>query len=313
MKAAVIDAFGPAESLEIRDIEKPVPGQGQVLIQTCAASVNPIDWKIRQGMMSDRFGSDFPMVLGFDVSGEVAAVSDDVTGFSIGDPVYARSDNGPGNCYAEFVAVSASVVGARPASLSHAEAASIPLVGLTAFNGLRHCADLAPGQRLLVNGASGGVGTVAVQMGKAMGAHVTGVCSSPNADLVTELGADSVIDYTCSDPLAGGEQFDVIFDAVGTLELERAQSRLTGDGVYLTLVPGPGSEMFFPGRSERRAGGGYFVVWTPSGTDLDVLTAWIEAGELRPVIDSQFPLDDIRAAHLHSETERARGKIVLTI
>jgi NADPH:quinone reductase-like Zn-dependent oxidoreductase len=314
MKAAVIDAFGPSSSLEIRDVAKPEINADQVLVEVHAASVNPIDWKIRDGMMAARYGEEFPMVLGLDASGVVAEVGDSVTDFEVGDEVYARSDNGPGQCYAEYVALNPPhAVALKPASLSHVEAASVPLAALTPLYGLRDCAGLEAGQRILIIGASGGVGIFAVQIAKIMGAEVTGVCSTPNVDLVRELGADHVIDYTQEEVPQAGDDYDVIYDAVGAQTYESAKPALKADGIYLTLVPVPGIDFFIPGQTERERGKGYFVAWTPHASDLEILTGWIEAGKLRPVIDGEFPLDEIRAAHERSQTLRARGKIVIRV
>jgi NADPH:quinone reductase-like Zn-dependent oxidoreductase len=314
MKAAVIDAFGPSSSLEVRDIPKPEINVDQVLVEVHAASVNPIDWKIRDGLMAARYGEEFPMVLGLDASGVIAEVGDSVTDFRVGDEVYARSDNGPGKCYAEFVALNpAHAVAAKPNSLSHVEAASVPLAALTPLYGLRDCAGLEAGQRLLIIGASGGVGIFAVQIAKIMGADVTGVCSSANVDLVRELGADHVIDYTQEEVPRAGDDYDVIYDAVGAQTYESARPALKDDGIYLTLVPVPGIDFFIPGQTERERGKGYFVAWTPHARDLEVLTQWIEGGSLRPVIDSEYSLDEIRAAHERSQTLRAKGKIIVRV
>jgi len=313
MKAAVIDAFGPPSSLDVRDIPRPGITPEQILVEVHAASVNPIDWKIRNGLMAARYGEEFPMVLGLDASGVVAEVGASVTGFAVGDEVYARSDNGPGKCYAEFVALNPATVALKPAVLSHGEAAGVPLAALTPLYGLRDCGHVKPGDTVLVNGASGGVGVFAVQIAKAMGAHVTGVCSAKNLDLVRALGADAVIDYTTEDVLKDGDCYDVIYDAVGVLALAVALPALDTGGVYMTLVPVPGIDFFIPGQTTREAGKGYFVAWTPHATDLDLLSAWVMNGELKPVIDSEYALDDIRAAHEHSQTERAVGKIIIRV
>jgi NADPH:quinone reductase-like Zn-dependent oxidoreductase len=313
MKAAVIDEFGPLDNLHIAELPKPVPGPGQLLVQVHAAAVNPIDWKIRNGWMQQRFGDEFPMVLGFDASGVIVETGDDAGDFAKGDEVYTRSVSGPGGCYAEFVVVDASVTAPKPANFSHAEAAATPLAALTALNGLRDCGELQPGQHVLIVGASGGVGTYAVQIAKNIGAEVTATCSSGNVPLVRELGADHVMDYTRDDVLSMKESFDLVYDTVGALPYPQASSLLRGAGVYMTLVPVEGIEFFTVGQTARKAGGGYFLIWAPSRADLEVLTGWAEAGHLRSVIDSEFPLEGVRAAHERSETERARGKIIIRV
>jgi len=313
MKAAVIDQFGPSSELQIREIPVPEITDEQILVEVYAASVNPIDWKIRDGMMGDRYGNEFPMVLGLDASGVVVDVGHAVSEFKVGDEVYARSDNGAGKCYAEFVALNPGTVALKPAALTHAEAAAVPLAALTPLVGLRDCAELKSGNRILIIGASGGVGIFAVQIAGLMGAEVTGVCSTGNIDLVKELGADRVIDYTKETVLQAGDDYDVIYDTIGAQTYEAARAALTEAGTYLTLVPVPNIDFFIPGQTLRESGKGYFVAWTPHAADLQVLSDWIAAGQLRPVIDSEYRLEDIREAHEYSQTLRAKGKIIIRI
>ena len=313
MRAAVINEFGPSVSLALRDVPRPVPGPGQVLIEVHASSVNPIDWKIPGGQMAARYGSAFPMTLGFDASGVVMDVGAGVTGFAPGDVVFARSDVGAGGCYAEYAVLNARTVARKPEELSHADAAAMPLAALTALNGLRDPGQLKAGQRVLVIGASGGVGTYAVQIARNMGAQVTAVCSTPNLALARELGAEQVIDYTREPVLVAGANYDVIYDTVGAHDLTVARPALSDSGVYLTLVPVPGIEFFMPGQTRRKSGGGYFLVWAPTAADLEILAGWVRERRLKSVIDSEFRLDDISAAHARSKTLRARGKIVVNV
>ena len=311
MRAAVINGFGPTVEVEVSELPRPRPGPGQVLIEVCASSVNPIDWKIPGGQMAARYGSTFPMVLGFDASGVVAEVGPGVTDWSPGEEVFARSDVGAGGCYAEYAVLNAGTVAHKPAQVSHAEAAAMPLAALTALNGLREPGQLQAGQRVLIIGAAGGVGTYAVQIARNMGAHVTGVCSTTNLALARELGCDQVIDYTREPVLVHGAGYDIIYDTVGAHRIEAARPALAESGVYLTLVPAPGIEFFVAGQSQRKAGGGYFLVWSPRGADLEMLAGWVREGRLRSIIDSEFSLDDIGAAHARSRTLRVRGKIVV--
>jgi len=313
MKAAVLDEFGSEDVLQVRDIPKPAIGPGQILVKVHATNVNPIDWKMREGQMTARYGSDFPMVLGWDCSGTVTEVGEGVDEFAVGDEVFARSDVGTGRCYAEFAELNTRTVARKPAGLSHEEAGSIPLVGLTAINGLINCAKLQAGQRVLIIGASGGVGTLAVQIAKNLGAHVTGVCSAKNMELVASLGADAVIDYNKDDPLVTNQPYDIVYDTVGVRTFAEAQPALSENGTYLTLVPVPDIEFFIPGQTEWQPGKGYFVAWTPTAADLQKLVDWADEGKLRAVIDSEFPLDQIREAHERSKTERCVGKIVIRV
>jgi len=269
---------------------------------------------MREGQMAARYGEEFPMTLGWDCSGVVDAVGSGVTEFAVGDEVFARSDVSTGRCYAEFAILNVRTVASKPVSLNHVEAGAIPLVGLTVINGLRECARLHGGQRVLIIGASGGVGTLAVQIAKNMGAaHVAGVCSAKNIELVASLGVDEVVDYTGEDPFATDEPYDIIYDTVGAHTREAARKALTKEGTYLTLVPGPGVDFYVPGQTEREPGKGYFVAWTPTAEDLQLLADWADSGKLRPVIDSVFPLEEMRAAHERSQTERAVGKIVIEV
>ena len=313
MKAAVLDRFGSSSVIEIRELPRPEIQPDQVLIRVHAASVNPIDWKIREGMMSARYGEEFPMILGFDASGVVVEAGSEAAGFKSGDEVFARSDIGAGGCYAEYAAINCATVAPKPDKLSHVEAAAMPLAALTALNGLRDVGRVEPGQRVLVVGASGGVGVYAVQIAKNMGAHVTGVCSTANLDLVRELGADDVVDYKRQNPLATAAPYDVVYDAVGAQAYAEAKKVLTAKGVYMTLVPVEGIDFFFPGQTEIKPQGGYFLVWAPTAADLKILSAWVREGKLRSVIDSTYPLEESREAHERSQTLRAKGKIVLLI
>jgi NADPH:quinone reductase-like Zn-dependent oxidoreductase len=313
MKAAVLDQFGSVDVMQVRDIPVPTIGEGQILVEVHATNINPIDWKMREGQMAARYGSEFPMILGWDCSGVVTEVADDVEAFVVGDEVFARSDVSTGRCYAEYAALNVRTVVKKPSSLSHEEAGALPLVALTAINGLLNCANLREGQRVLIIGASGGVGTLAVQIAKNMGAHVTGVCSQKNMDMVALLGADAVVDYNATDVLQTDELYDIVYDTVGARSYVEAKPALTSDGTYLTLVPVAGIDFFIPGQTEWEPGKGYFVAWTPTAADLQMVADWAEEGRLRPVIDSIFSLDQIKDAHLRSQTERAVGKIVIKV
>lgn len=214
MKAVIIRRYGAAEVLQYEDVEQPKIEPTQLLVKVRASSVNPIDWKIRQGMLSLITGSKFPKILGFDVAGEVVAIGSGVTRFKPGDAVYG-STSFPGGGYAEFAAVPENLVVLKPTNLSYEEAAAVPLAALTALQALRDQGNIQTGQTVLINGAAGGVGSFAVQIAKALGTVVTGVSSTKNLDLVKSLLADRVIDYTQQDFTQDTAQYDIIFDAVG--------------------------------------------------------------------------------------------------
>jgi len=313
MRAATINQYGPPEVLQYQDVEQPQIKRDQLLVKVHASSVNPIDWKIRKGMLRLLTGNNFPMVLGFDVSGEVVAVGEGVTQFKPGDLIYARLDQLPGGAYAEYAAVAAKVAAFKPENLTHEQAAAVPLAALTALQALRDEGGLRPGHRVLINGSSGGVGTFAVQIAKAMGAEVTAVCSTKNIELVKTLGADRTIDYTQQDFTQDPVQYDIVFDAVGNRSFTQCKGVLTPKGVYVTTQPLPASflESFltlpWPGQKAK------VVLLKSSAQDLAYLKNLIEAGKIRAVIDRTYSLPEIAIAHAHSETEHAVGKIVITV
>jgi 2-desacetyl-2-hydroxyethyl bacteriochlorophyllide A dehydrogenase len=314
MKAAVINQYGAPDVLQYADVEKPQIKPDQMLVKVQASSVNPIDWKIRKGMLKVLTGSKFPIVLGFDVAGEVTEVGDRVSQFQVGNAIYARLDQLAGGAYAEYAAVSERVAAHKPSNISDKEAAAVPLAGLTALQALRDKGKLQAGQTVLINGASGGVGTFAVQLAKILGAaEVVGVCSSKNIDLVQRLGADRVIDYNQQDFTASNTQYDIVFDVVGNRAFSDCKRVLQPHGTYITTQPFPGNFLqdfltsLLPGKTYK------VILLKSSGADLTYLKAQIEAGKLQAVIDRTYPLSEVAAAHTYSETERAVGKVVITI
>ena len=230
MRAVVINQFGSADVLQVAEVARPAVAADQVLIEVHASSVNPIDSKIRDGSMSFRFGKDFPKVMGFDAAGVVVEMGAEVKKFKVGDEVFVRSNLLTGCACAEYLAVEESIVALKPEQLSFQQAAAMPLAGLTALQGLRDDCRLQAGQRILIIAASGGVGTYAVQMAKAMGAEVTAVCSGPNVDMVKALGADHVIDYTCEDVFSTDRPYDAIYDLMGVQRFKVGRKALTRGG-----------------------------------------------------------------------------------
>ncbi|WGV26727.1 NAD(P)-dependent alcohol dehydrogenase [Halotia branconii] len=312
MKAAVIHRYGSPEVLQYEDVEQPQVKSHQLLVKIHATSVNPIDWKTRQGALKLITGNKFPKILGFDISGEVMAVGANVTRFSPGDAVYG-STIFPGGSYAEFAAVPEKIVALKPTNLTHEEAATIPLAGLTALQALRDQGNIQSGQTVLINGASGGVGIFAVQIAKALGTEVTGVCSTKNLDVVKSLGADRVIDYTQEDFTEDTAQYDIIFDAVGKRSLSNCKRVLKPNGIYITTLPTPEVLVqsvltaFLPGKKAK------FLFEQPNTQDLIYLKELIEAGKIRTVIDRTYPLQELAAAHAYSASERAVGKIAIAV
>ncbi len=313
MKAAVIHRYGSADVLQYEDVAPPTIKADELLVKVHASCINPADWKIRKGMLKIVTGNKFPIILGFDLAGEVVEVGSNVTRFTIGDSIYGTLKLPSAGAYAEFVAISENCAALKPTNISYTEAASIPLAGLTALQGLRDQGNIKPGQAVLINGASGGVGTFAVQIAKILGAEVTGVCSTKNLDLVKSLGADHVIDYTQQDFTQEPVQYDIIFDAVGKRSFSDCKKVLKPNGIYVTTLPTPENilpgivTIFIPGKKAK------LVLESPKAQDLVDLKELIEAGKLRTVIDRTYSLQEIAAAHAYSESERAVGKIAIAI
>lgn len=313
MKAAIIDRYGAPEVLQVAEVAQPEIKPDQLLVKVAASSINPIDWKMRKGMLKILTGNKFPIILGFDVSGEVITVGSQVTQLQPGQLIYTRLSQLTGGAYAEYAPVSEKVAALKPTNLSHEEAAAVPLAGLTALQALRDQGQLKAGQRVLINGASGGVGTFAVQIAKVLGADVTGVCGSRNLDLVKSLGADSVLNYAEQDFTKGATQYDIVFDVVGNRSFSECKAVLQPQGIYVTTQPFPANFLqsfltsLLPGQKYK------VILLKSNRADLMYLKEQIEAGKIRSIIDRTYPLSEIAAAHAYSETERAVGKIVITI
>lgn len=324
MKAIVYDRYGPPSSVELREVERPTPGDDEVLIKVCAASVNPLDWYFLTGrpyIARVAFGLRGPKQTtpGADVAGVVAAVGANVRSFAAGDEVWG----GCRGAFAEYVVASERSLVPKPPGVTFEHAAAANVAGLTALQALRDVADVQPGQRLLINGASGGVGTFAVQLAKHLGANVTGVCSTRNVEMVRSIGADEVIDYSTSDftePDAGAEPFDVVLDNVGNRRLREIRQVMTRNGVYVSVGAPKGGKVFGP--VKRLVAMGFtnpFVKHRLASftakvllADLQTMNELLADGTVTPVIDQTYPLADAAAALTYLETGRARGKIIVT-
>ncbi len=316
MLAVVIDRYGDVEELQLRELPVPEPGPNRVRIRVICASINPVDWKLRSGHLRMYFPMKMPAQLGFDVAGIVDAVGTGVTKWADGDAVYARLETGKAGSYAEYCLATSEFLGAKPPSMSFADAAAVPLAALTALQSMRDLGRLRSGGRVLINGASGGVGTYAVQIGRAMEAHVTAVCSAPNHELVRGLGADACIDYRTDDFTTGDEPYDVVFDAVANKTFWRCRPVTKPGGAYVNTLISPNLAAWIAMSSITRVFGSRtasLIRVKPRGTDLDTLSAWIEDGMLKTITDSTFALADIRMAHERSQSGRARGKVVVRV
>jgi NADPH:quinone reductase-like Zn-dependent oxidoreductase len=315
MQAIAIERFGGPEELAVVDLPEPRLAPDAILIRTRAAAVNPVDAKIRAGRLADRFPCFFPLVPGWDVAGVVERTGPAVRGFAPGDEViaYCRKDFIQEGTYAELVAVRATQATHKPRSLSFEEASGLPLVGLTAYQVIYDALQLQPGETLLVNRAAGGVGSLAVQLGRIVGAHVIGVASSANHDLLRELGAAECVDYRDSDPIdavreAHPDGIDAVFDIVGGETLERSGAVLRPGGRVVSVIQPPDAEAF-----ARRDVAASYVFVLPDGDELRALAVLAEGGELVVPIHRTLPLGEARAAQDLIEEGHVRGKLVLTI
>jgi NADPH:quinone reductase-like Zn-dependent oxidoreductase len=316
MKAFVYEKYGPPETLRLAEVDKPAPDADAVLVKVRAASVNAADWHVLRGkplFSRATLGLLRPkhQILGVDIAGQVEAVGSGITRFQPGDEVYANLlDHGYGG-FAEYVSVPVEVMSLKPASLSFEEAAAVPMAAATALQGLRRHGELQPGQRVLINGASGGVGTFAVQLAKAYGAEVTAVTSTRNLDLVGSLGADHVLDYTRTDALGGGQRYDLILDTVGNRSVPDLRRALAQGGK--ASVTGFTSVAKLLAVSLR---GGKDIAQVQAHVtteDLELLSELIEAGKVRPQIDRRYRFTEIPAAIAYLEQGRAGAKVVAEV
>ncbi len=316
MKAIVQNAYGSPDVLELKEVEQPVVKENEVLIRVRATAINAGDvFSVKGSPWAARLTVGFPkpkdFILGWDMAGRVQAVGAEVTRFQPGDEVFASCSG----TLAEYVCVAEEKLALKPTNLTFEQAAAVPTAALTALQGLRDAGNLRVGQKVLINGASGGVGTFAVQIAKALGAKVTGVCSTRNVDMVRSIGADHVIDYTQEDFTTGGPSYDLIFDNVANHSFSDLRRALTPHGV---IIPNSGHggmgyviKAFLLSPFMRQQGRP-FVAKSNHG-DLDVLKALIEAGKITPVIDRTYPLSDAPEALRYLEKGHARGKVVITL
>ncbi|MFD3522186.1 NAD(P)-dependent alcohol dehydrogenase [Streptomyces sp. NPDC058653] len=324
MKAIVQDRYGSPDVLELRDVEKPAVGDHDVLVRVHAASLNARDWHVMRGdpyvaRLAFGLGGPKTKIRGTDFAGRVEAVGKDVKRFRPGDDVFGEAEG----AFAEYVRAPDRVVEAKPDGLSYEQAAALPLAGNTALMGLRDAGEVRPGEHVLVNGASGGVGTFAVQIAKSLGAEVTGVCSTRNLELVRSLGADHLVDYTVEDFTRSGRHYDVVFDLVGNRSLAECRRALTPAGRLVLSGGGVsgGGSLFGPmgliikGHLMSRFVRHRLLVLTATQSDenLAALGRLAESGKLTPVIDRTYPLSGTPEAIGYLEVEHARAKVVITV
>jgi NADPH:quinone reductase-like Zn-dependent oxidoreductase len=316
MKAFIYEKYGPPETLRMAEVEQPAPNADKVLVKVLAASVNAADWHSLRGkplFSRATLGVVRPKhkILGVDIAGQVETVGSGVTRFQPGDEVYANLlEHGYGG-FAEYVSVPVDAMSLKPPDLSFEEAAAVPMAAGTALQGLGHHGELQPAQKVLINGASGGVGTFAVQLAKAYGAEVTGVTSTRNIDLVRSLGADQVVDYTTTDVLGGGRRYDLILDTVGNRSVPELRGALAEGGK--AAVTGFTSVAKLMGVSLRGGKEIAMVQAHVTAKELELLSGLIEAGKVRPQIDRRYRFAEIPAAIAYLEQGRARAKVVVEV
>ncbi len=308
MKAVRIHAYGDASVLRYEDAPQPTVGDGDVLVRVVGSSVNPVDWKIREGHLKTMIPFGMPFIPGWDVSGVVESVGNQATKFKVGESVFSRPDIARDGTYAEFVAIREGEIARKPATISHIEAGVLPLAGLAAWESLVNVAKVRPGQRVLVHAAAGGVGSIAVQLAKARGAYVVGTASASNRALVESLGADEFIDYKTQRLGDATERIDVVFDTVGGDAQRESWAVMAAGGIQVSIVSEPSAEL-----AAKRGLRGAFVFIKPDAAALEEMAKLVDAGKLRPIVGAEFALQDIRRAHAMSESGHSVGKIALYV
>lgn len=315
MKAICIEQFGGRDVLQIKDVPRPLPEPGEVVVAVQAAGVNPVDWKIRAGLLQGRLPHQFPIVPGWDVAGIIAEVGSGVSDWQVGDEVYAyaRKPVIQHGTYAEYVAIEISHIARKPANLSFAEAASIPLAALTAYQSLFDAANLQAGESVLIQAAAGGVGGFAVQLAHHAGAKVWGTASTPNHDYIQSLGADIAIDYQSQNVAEvlradAPDGMDLVYDCVGGAVFDQSIDLLKPQGRLVTILePVKCQEMV------NRGVAAHYVFVSPNGAQLETLRKMVEAGSLQTHLAAVLPLEEAIRAHEMIESQHTRGKIVLTL
>jgi len=308
MKAVRIHEFGDASVLRLEDIERPTPHQDEVLVRVVASAINPIEWKIRSGAMAKAIGRDLPVTLGWDCAGIVEGVGAEVAGFKAGDAVYSYPAFGEGGTHAEFVAIKAAQVALKPKTISFVDAAALPMAGGAAWQCIVAVGDVQPGQRVLILGASGGVGTIAIQLAKTRGAYVIATAASDNLALVSALGADEVLDYRATAFETVAKDIDLLVDLIGGDTQERSWQVLNPGGLLVATATPPSQE-----RAQAAGVRAAFVFTPPRGDVLAELGALVDVMKIRPVIGLELGLAEARRAHELGERGGVTGKIVLHV
>jgi len=321
MKAAIINEYGRSGVLQVTNIDRPVPGPNDVIVKVVAASLNPRDWLTMRGIYQARKSLEpFPITLGSDFSGEIVQLGALVSSFEIGNRVFGMQPlRGKFGAFAEYVKINASAIAAKPNGVDHECAAAMPCAGMTSYQTLHKIARVQPGETILINGASGGVGIYAIQIAKAMGANVVAVCGPDNAELCKDLGADDVINYRAGNFEDRSAAYDVVYDVIGRSSPRKPSKSLKHGGRYVTTIPRVKTAVtaasswlankILPGKRKTS----HLVLVKPEPADLSAMASMILAGTLHSVIDSRYSLGDVEQALERSQTWRARGKIIINI
>lgn len=317
MKAITYTKYGSPDVLELKDLEIPTPNDNQVLVKIYAASINPADWhlmratpflaRLEAGLFKPKHTR-----LGADLSGRIESVGKNVTEFKVGDEIFGSLDLNELGSLAEYTCASTETIALKPKNITFEQAAAVPLAAFTALQGLRDKGEIQSGERVLINGASGGVGSFAVQIAKSYGTEVTGVCSFRNIDLVKSIGADHVIDYTKEDFTKNGVKYDLVFDAVGNRSVSDLRNALNANGIAsvagFTNLKNLFQTMLFGGKNV-----GLMKTSYANKKDLLILKELLESGKITPVIDKTYSLEETATAMSYLETGRARGKVIIKI
>jgi NADPH:quinone reductase-like Zn-dependent oxidoreductase len=308
MKAVRIHAYGSAGVLRYEDAPLPELAPDDVLVRVVAASVNPVDWKIREGYLQQMIPYQFPLTLGWDVSGVVEIAGDRVTRFKPGDAVYSRPDIARDGTCAEYVAIRESELAHKPQTISHVEAATLPLAGIAAWESIVTTAQVKAGQRVLIHAASGGVGSIAVQLAKARGAYVIATTSEKNCALVQSIGADEVVDYRTQKFQDAVRDVDAVLDTIGGQVQDASWQVLRRGGILVSIIGTPPAE-----KAKALGVRSAFLFIQSNAAILEQLADMVEGGKLRPLVGAEFALQDIAKAHALSQSGHAVGKIALYV
>ena len=317
MKAVVYEKYGSPDILEIREVDKPSVSDDEILVKVNAASIQQTDINFRKGtpflarVLAGLFKPNNP-ILGCDYSGIVEAVGKDVKEYKIGDEVFGMLEQRTGT-HAEIISVSMKEISEKPKNLNFVEAASVGVAGTIALQCLRDHGEIQQGQKVLINGASGGIGTFAVQIAKSYNTKVTGVCSTTNIEMVKSIGADHVIDYTKDDFTKKIDEYDIIFDAVRKSTFKDCKEALTSKGIYVTTEFGPSIMLQMRLNSNPNGKRMIGMLLKTDPADLEYIRGLIEAGMIKPVIDRTYPLEKIAEAHQYVERGHAKGKVIVKI